>query len=285
VVYRFIDQYKKLFGLRWLLRRLKLFPNAYYNYLKHRKSGYLQKKKIILGKIKEIYYKYNRLPGHRMMTIFLERAGIYLSKTTVQKYMNRILNLHAVVQRRKPLYRKGTQHKIFENLLQQDFAAVKRNQIWCTDFTYIRLLNGKMRYNCTIVDLYDRSVVASVNGKNITAGLAITALEMALTTAKPKRGLILHSDQGSQFTSWEFTQFCKLRGVTQSMSKAGCPYDNAPIERFYHTFKQELIYQHQFRSDDELDHAVSRYIFVWYNHLRPHTYNGYLTPFEKRFAS
>lgn len=106
MVYRFIDQYKKLFGLRWLLRRLKLFPNAYYNYLKHRKSGYLQKKKIILGKIKEIYYKYKSVAGHRMMTIFLERAGIYLSKTTVQKYMNRILNLHAVVQRRKPVISK-----------------------------------------------------------------------------------------------------------------------------------------------------------------------------------
>ena len=285
VVYRFIDQYKRLFGLRWLLSRLKLSANAYYNYRKDRKLSYKQKKNMILEKIREIYYKYKCIPGHRMMRVFLKREGICLSKTTVQKYMNRILNLHAITHRRKPVYRKGTQHKVFENLLQQNFTAPKKNQIWCTDFTYIRLSNVTMRYNCTIIDLYDRSVVASVNGSTITAKLAISALEKALLTEKPKQGLILHSDQGSQFTSWEFTQFCKTYSVTQSMSKAGCPYDNAPMERFYNTLKNELIYQQQFHSAQVLDHAISQYAFVWYNHLRPHSHNNYLTPFQMRFAA
>lgn len=123
---------------------------------------------------------------------------------------------------------------------------------------------------------------ASVNASHITAQLAISALEKALQSEKPKKGLILHSDQGSQFTSWEFTHFCDTHRVIQSMSSAGCPYDHAPMERFYRTFKRELIDQHIFYSEEQLDLAVSKYIFLCCNHLRPYAYNNYMTPFERR---
>lgn len=285
MVYRFIEEHKMVFGVRWLLHRLQLSPNAYYNYLKNRKAWYREKRETILEKIQEIYHKHHGMPGHRMMQILLKKVGIFVSKTTVQKYMNRILKLHSITHRRKPVYRSAPQHKVFKNLVQQNFTAPEKNRIWCTDFTYIRLANGKMRYNCTILDLYDRSVVASVNASHITAQLAISALEKALRSEKPKKGLILHSDQGSQFTSWEFTHFCETHGVIQSMSRAGCPYDNAPMERFYRTFKRELIDQYLFYSEEQLDIAVSRYIFVWYNHLRPHSYNSYKTPFERRYLA
>ncbi len=158
-----------------------------------------------------------------------------LSKTTVHKYMNKDLCLHAAVMRKKPRYVRGAKNKIFTNLLKQDFRAESKNKIWCTDFTYIRLANGKMRYNCSILDLYDRSIVASVNGTYINTELAKKALEKALKSENPQEGLVLHSDQGCQFTSWEFVSYCKEKKVIQSMSKAGCPYDNAPMERFYNT--------------------------------------------------
>ena len=101
MVYRFLDQYKKVFGLRWLLRKFQLSPNAYYNYLKQRKSVYQEQKNYIQKEIKSIYYKNNRLPGHRSMGIFLQRKGIHLSKTTVHKYMNKDLSLHAIIMRKK----------------------------------------------------------------------------------------------------------------------------------------------------------------------------------------
>ena len=220
------------------------------------------------------------------MRIFLSRKGINLSKTTVHKYMNRELQLFSLLKRRMPGYIKGNIHKVFPDLLNQNFKAENVNQKWCTDFTYLFLKDGQKRYNCSIIDLYDRSVIASLNSKTMTAELAINTLKKALSSQSiPKSGLILHSDQGSQYTSKAFTEFCESVNVTQSMSKAGCPYDNAPMERYFNTFKNELIYQHIFRSDAELNSATEEYVFLWYNHLRPHSYNNDLTPFEARFIN
>ena len=96
----------------------------------------------------------------------------------------------------------------------------------------MRQPNGKFRYNCSIIELFDRAAVASVNDNYINTELAIKTLNIALEKGNQAKGLILHGDQGVQFASWEFVMFCKEHDVTQSMSKAGCPYDNAPMERF-----------------------------------------------------
>lgn len=119
--------------------------------------------------------------------------------------------------------------------MNQDFHSDDINQKWCTDFTYLFLTDGSKRYNCTIIDLHDRSVVASITDQNITANLAKRTLEKAIESqfGIELNNLMLHSDQGSQYTSKEFTEFCKKLGITQSMSKAGYPYDNAPMERYF----------------------------------------------------
>ena len=218
------------------------------------------------------------------MKVFLDREGIHLSKTTVHKYMNRELMLYCICRRKAPGYHKGKPHKIFPNLLNQNFVVEKPNSVWCTDFTYMHLTNGAVRFNCTIIDLYDRSVIASENGTYITSELAIKALEKALITQNiTGEGLILHSDQGSQYTSLAFIMYCRGHGIIQSMSKAGCPYDNSPMERYYNTFKAELINRYYFNTEEELYTAVSEYAYGWYNQIRPHSYDNYLTPFEMRF--
>lgn len=282
MVYRFIEKYKTEFGLRWLLRKFGIYPNAYYNYLKNRKAEYRKEKEKICEAIKSIYYNNGRIIGHRWMVIFLARKNIFISKTTAHKYMNKELNLHAVTFKKKPKYVHGERNKIFPNILKQNFDVEEKNKVWCTDFTYIRMANGKMRYNCTILDLSKREAIATVNSKWINTDLAIKALTKALEREKPEQGLILHSDQGVQFTSWAFTEYCEEQGIIQSMSKSGCPYDNAPMERFYKSFKTELIYLNKFETDKQLDEAVNKYVYVWYNHIRPHSHNGGLTPFEAR---
>ena len=102
---------------------------------------------------------------------------------------------------------------------------------------------------------------------------------------KYPKDLILHSDQGVQFTSIEFVRYCKENGIRQSMSKAGYPYDNAPMERFYNTFKNCFYYRFIFDSTEVLDEMkmMKKYI-NWYNYVRPHSYNNYLTPMEVRFG-
>ena len=115
--------------------------------------------------------------GHRKMKAFLQRDGISLSKTTVHKYMNRELQLHSICRRKRPAYHRGLAHKIFPNLLKRNYSPERPNRVWCTDFTYMTLTNGTMRYNCSIIDLYDRSVVASENSPFITSSLAVRTLE------------------------------------------------------------------------------------------------------------
>ena len=146
--------------------------------------------------------------------------------------MNTEMQLFSISRRKKPDYKHGMAHKVYENKLQQDFYAPEINQKWCTDFTYLFLTNGSKRYNCTIIDLHDRSVIASITDKNMTADLAKRTLKKAIQSQPGinPRKLLLHSDQGSQYTSKEFTDFCRELGISQSMSKAGYPYDNAPME-------------------------------------------------------
>ncbi len=143
-----------------------------------------------------------------------------------------------------------------------------------------------MRYNCTIIDLHDRSVVASITDRHITSELAIRTLQKALESQRPADGsLILHSDQGSQYTSKAFIEFCGSVHVSQSMSKAGYPYDNAPMERYFNTLKNECTNLYEFRTQEELYQAVEEFAYATYNHVRPHSYNGYRTPFEARCAA
>ena len=98
-------------------------------------------------------------------------------------------------------------------------------------------------------------------------------------------GLIIHSDQGSQYTSKAFVEYCEKKGILQSMNKAGCPYGNAPMERYFNTLKNEKINLHYYRCDKELNTAVEEFAYVWYNHIRPHSFNNYKTPFQARYQT
>jgi transposase InsO family protein len=281
-----IDQHHKEFGVRWLLRRLAIGPNAYYNYRKHRKADYYAQKAEIQEQIRSIYHSHNGVDGYRSMTVYLKRAGYDYSAATIHKYMNMQMGLHSIVRPKKPGTKLGKPHKIFGNKLNQDFHADKPNQKWCTDFTYLFLKNGDVRYNCTIIDLHDRSVVASITDRHITSELAVRTLQKALDAKRPaNNSLILHSDQGSQYTSKAFTEFCESAHVAQSMSKAGYPYDNAPMERYFNTLKNECTNLYEFRTEEELYQTVEEFAYVTYNHVRPHSYNGYRTPYQARTAA
>lgn len=144
-----------------------------YNFLKNRKADYCTQKQEVLEEITEIYHEHNGVDGYRRMKVYLERKGYNLSNLTIHKYMNDELRLYSIVRKKRPDYRKSTAHQVFDNLLKQKFSADAINEKWCTDFTYLFLTDGSKRYNCSILDLHDRSVIASITDKNITADLAI----------------------------------------------------------------------------------------------------------------
>ena len=144
------------------------------------------------------------------------------------------------------------------------------------------LENGEKHYNCSILDLYDRSVVASICADKIDATLAINTLKKALKQEKFPKNIIFHTDQGSQFTSKAFVSFCKEFKVVQSMSRAGVPYDNAPMERFFNTLKNDFYYLFKFRSSKILYTCINDFIYIRYNYSRPHFFNDGLSPMQKR---
>ncbi len=146
--------------------------------------------------------------------------------------MNTEMQLFSISRKKKTTYKYDVAHKVYKNKLNQNFRADKINQKWCTNFTYLFLTDGSKRYNCTITDLHDRIVIASITDRNITANLAKRTLEKAIHSQPgiDLSKLLVHSDQGRQYTSKEFTEFCEDLGITQSMSKAGYPYDNALLD-------------------------------------------------------
>lgn len=180
MVYRFINDNKNIFGLRWLCNKFGISPNCYYNYKKEAKRKYHERLTRIFELIKYIYYNNNRVIGYRAMRIFIKWYGYEVSNTTMHKYMTKELNLCAIIMHSKPGYKAGKKNKIFDNLLNQNFTVYRKNKVWCTDFTYMRQPNGKFRYNCSIIDLYDRSAVASLNSNYINTDLAINTLKIAL---------------------------------------------------------------------------------------------------------
>lgn len=128
--------------------------------------------------------------------------------------MNKELKLYSIPAKKRPQYVEGTKHEVFPNHVSQNFYIEEKNKVWCTDFTYIKGCDGKFQYNCSILDLYDRSIVATKTGRMMTSEIAKETLETALLAQKKRpKGLVLHSDQGSQFASYNFTQYCLENNV------------------------------------------------------------------------
>lgn len=223
------------------------------------------------------FHETNGTMGTRMMRDHCKLNGFLYSVATIRKYMKE-LNLSSCIRRKKKYHRHQKGHHIYPNLFQQQFSVEQPNAVWCMDFTYLYLKNGTVVYNCSVIDLFNREIVASVSGYKINTTLAMQTMSEAFSKKVVKPGLILHTDQGSQFTSHSFDQYCKDRKIQQSMSKAGCPYDNAVMERYFNSLKNECTNHYQFETKDALDKIINKYSFDWYNTRRPHTFNGGLPP-------
>jgi len=153
------------------------------------------------------------------------------------------------------------------------------NQVWASDFTYIRLGHGFV-YLAVILDLYSRKVVGWALGKNITSELAMAALQMALDNRGPVEGCIHHSDQGMQYASSNYVEMLKNAGLRPSMSARGNPYDNAFVESFMKTLKVEEVYLQNYRTYQDVIASVPGFIEAVYNAKRLHSGLGYQSPDE-----
>jgi transposase InsO family protein len=170
------------------------------------------------------------------------------------------------------------------NVLQREFTVAQPNVAWVTDITYIWTQEGWL-YLAVILDLFSRRVVGWSMSAQITRQLALDALTMGLAQRQPDRGLLHHSDRGSQYASGDYRQLLDQHGIVCSMSRKANCWDNAVAESFFATLKTELVYQCAWVTRAEARGALFEYLEIFYNAQRRHSSLGYLSPvaFEQQY--
>jgi putative transposase len=171
------------------------------------------------------------------------------------------------------------------DLVDRDFTSTAPDELWVADITYISTGEGFL-YLAVVVDAYSRRVIGWAMAAHMKTQLVLDALEMAIRQRHPK-GVIHHSDHGSQYTAVGFGRRCQKAGIRPSMGSVGDCYDNAMCESFFATLECELLDRHQFRTRAEARRAVFDFIEGWYNLHRLHSSLGYDTPvrYERRYAA
>ena len=176
-------------------------------------------------------------------------------------------------------YQKGNEENL-KNLLNKEFNPKAPNQVWVSDITYVKV-SGRFAYVCAIMDLYSRKILAYKVSVNINTKLVLDTFHLAYSKRGYPKGVMFHSDQGSQYTSKEFYKILDAADFIQSFSAKGHPYDNAVIESFFRYLKHEELNRRSFNSLQELKLSLFEYIEGFYNDSRPHSANDFLSPVEK----
>ncbi|MCI0184987.1 hypothetical protein MM817_03287 [Acidibacillus sp. S0AB] len=200
-----------------------------------------------------------------------------VSEKRVQRIMKN-LGLRSVVIKKYRPYKKDAVYNGGENLLKRDFSTTKRNEKWVSDITYLHTVEDGWTYLASIMDLATNKIIGWSYSKTMDKSCVLSALHQAVTTQRPKKGVILHSDRGSQYTSHQYREKLVKLGIRQSFSTKGCPYDNAPIESFHAILKKELVYRTVFKSYEDAKPQLFQYIEGRYNRNRIHSALGYKTP-------
>ena len=178
-----------------------------------------------------------------------------------------------------------TMNNVADNLLKRKFDVAQPNLKWVSDITYI-WVEEQWLYLATVMDLFSRKIIGWSLDDSMSVDLVVNALKMAYERRELTPGLIIHSDRGTQYRSNEYIDYMHSNGSKPSMSRKGNCWDNAVMESFYSRLKVELIYPSNFSSISELKSSIFEYIEVFYNRIRRHSANGYLSPleFERKYA-
>lgn len=256
---------------------MEVSRSGYYRFLKKCHQKPVDKDFKLLSDVRHIHQKSRGTYGSRRMMISLKTAG-----HTVGRYKTRGLMKKAgleVKHRKKFKRTTDSRHKlpVAPNLLNQQFQVDRPNSIWCGDITYLWTLEGWL-YLAVIIDLYSRKVVGWALDRQLKTSLVLEALRMAYWRQKPAKGLIHHSDRGSQYAAHDYQQALKTFGMIPSMSRKGDCYDNAVVESFFHTLKNDQFGDQIYSTRQETRHVVIDYIEMFYNSQRLHSSLGYVSP-------
>ena len=233
------------------------------NYYKYRKqkdkdySDYLEIKRVF-EKGKELY------GARRIRKAIIKESGWIINLKKIRRIMKKYnlkVKYHNVFKTN--MNQKRIEENVRPNLLNRNFNAEYINQKWSTDITYI-IYNGKRAYLSSIMDLYTRNIIAYKISYKMDNKLVMDTLNEAIKKQKDVHGVILHSDQGFQYTSNEYKAICEANGIIISMSRKGSPVDNSPIESFHSNLKRETLRSYNITSLKEYIQLVKNWI-LFYN--------------------
>lgn len=258
---------------------LQVSRSGYYKWLASEASERQMRREKLSARISWHFHDSEETYGSPRIHRELVKEGWIVSERTVGLIM-RESGLRSCMARKFRVATTDSKHDmpIAPNVLEQDFSATKPNEKWVADITYIPCRQGKL-YLASILDLYTKQIVGWKLSDRMTTDLVLDALNEAYAAKKPEKGLIHHSDRGSQYASKEYREQLTHFEMKPSMSRKGNCYDNACIEAFHSILKREFIYSRpKFKTKDEAQQKLYRYLEFFYNRKRSNSTIGYMSP-------
>ena len=262
-----------------MCRCLRIHPSGFYAWLRNRLSKRAREDARQTELIRKAWNESGKVYGYRKLHDDLLDQGETCCPNRVAR-LARLAGIKAQIgYRRRPGVYGGKPSVVVDNTLDRQFDVDTPDRVWVTDITYIRTQEG-FAYLAVVIDLYSRRVVGWSMQSRQTTDLVLQALLMAVWRRKPKNRVLIHSDQGSQFTSRDWASFLKHHNLEHSMSRRGNCHDNAVAESFFNLLKRERIRRRTYKSRADARQDVFEYIEMFYNPQRKHTKNGMLSPVE-----
>ena len=257
--------------------------SGYYAFLKKNAETSLDPDFALLTQVRHIHKENRGTLGSRRMSKALKAAGYPVGRFRAGSLMKKA----GLEAKRPKRFKRTTDSRhtlpVAPNRVNQQFKVEQPDRIWCGDITYLWTLEGWL-YLAVIIDLYSRKVVGWALDRHLQTSLVLEALRMAYWRRKPAAGLIFHSDRGSQYAAHDFQHQLETFHMIPSMSRKGDCYDNAVVESFFHTLKNEEVGDQVYPTRGDGRQSVIDYIEMYYNSRRLHSSLGYLSPsdFEKK---
>ncbi len=268
---------RKQFPVTLMSRVFDVSKSGYYTWLKRPPSPRAQDNARLEVAIKAAHVRTRQSYGPERLRDELADDGFHAGVGRIKR-LRKQMGI-GCKQTRKFKATTNSNHglPVAENLLQQDFSTQRPNQVWVTDITYIPTHEGWL-YLAGIKDLHTCEIVGYALGERMTKELVSRALFGAVVHKRPPPGLIHHSDRGSQYCAHDYRRLLNQFGMQCSMSRKGNCYDNAPMESFWGTLKNELVHHRRYETRAQAKSEITEYIEIFYNRQRRHSKLGNLAP-------
>ena len=279
-----INQMRPVYPLTFLRGVFKVSPSSYYAWLNRKPSKRAKEDARLEVEIKAAHKRTKETCGSDRLQKDMAEHGVYAGECRIRRIRKKLGIRCKQVKKFKATTDSSHNLPVAENILEQNFEVTEPNKVWVSDITYIPTGEGWL-YLAGHKDLCTGGIVGYAMSNRINRALVSQSLFRAVVSKRPPKGLIHHSDRGSQYCSLDYQKLIKQFWMKASMSRKGNCYDNAPMESFWGTLKQELVHHRRYHTRQEAIQDITEYIEIFYNRQRRQKRLGYLSPaaFEKKF--